>query len=42
MLAQLTMPTSWNAVTALRLLSIVDPGILWGASLLAALLFTLP
>jgi len=41
MLAQLTMLTSWNAVTALRFLSSVDPGILWGASLLAALLFTL-
>jgi phosphatidylglycerol:prolipoprotein diacylglycerol transferase len=41
MLAQLTMLTNWNAVTALRFLSNVDPGILWGASLLAALLFTL-
>src|SRR6266403_1549147 len=41
MLAQLTMATSWNTVTALRFLSSVDPGILWGASLLVALLYSL-
>ena len=39
--AQITLLTSWNAYTGLQFISSLDPGILWGAAFLAAILFSL-